>query len=263
MELNPHDVWAAHAVTHVLEMRAGSRDGIDWIKSTRSRLERRQLLRLPQLVAPGAASTSTARSRVGARGVRHARPPGAEPRRAAKWWMPPRCCGGCGCATSTSAIAGRSWPTSWEALGDDGYYAFNDVHAADGLSRAPAINARPNASCAALEAAARRRDTNGMMSREVGLPVARALCAFERQDYEITIDELQRVARLRHRFGGSHAQRDLLQLTATEAALRAGRRSLARALIGERLALKPRSEFNRQLLERTQVLGTDEDTRAA
>ena len=31
----------------------------------------------------------------------------------------------------------------------------------------------------------------------------------------------------------------------------------------ERLALKPRSEFNRQLLERTQVLGTDEDTRAA
>jgi hypothetical protein len=65
------------------------------------------------------------------------------------------------------------------------------------------------------------------------------------------------------RFGGSHAQRDILQLTATEAALRAGRRSLARALIGERLSLKPRSGFNRQLLERSQLLGADEDSRAA
>ena len=151
---------------------------------------------------------------------------------------------------------------SWEALGDDGYYSFNDVHALMAfLATGDARQVRRIMD--GLEAAARRSDTNGMMSREVGLPMARALCAFERQDYEIAIDELQRIRPFAQRFGGSHAQRDLLQLTATEAALRAGRRSLARALIGERLALKPRSEFDRQLLERTQVLGTDEDTRAA
>jgi hypothetical protein len=65
------------------------------------------------------------------------------------------------------------------------------------------------------------------------------------------------------RFGGSHAQRDLLQLTATEAALRGGRRSLARALVAERLAQKPRSDCNRHQLERTGMLGADEDSRAA
>ena len=45
-----------------------------------------------------------------------------------------------------------------------------------------------------------------------------------------------------------------LQLTAAEAALRAGRQSLARALVAERLALKPQSAFNLQLLERAQML---------
>jgi hypothetical protein len=114
-----------------------------------------------------------------------------------------------------------------------------------------------------LENAARRTDTNGAMSREVGLPMARALCAFERQDFEVAIDELQRIRAISQRFGGSIAQRDLLQLTATEAALRAGRRSLARALVAERLAIKPRSPFNGGLLERIQILGADDDMRAA
>jgi hypothetical protein len=114
-----------------------------------------------------------------------------------------------------------------------------------------------------IGAASRRPDTNGIMSRDVGLPTARALCAFERQDFEVAIDELQRVRPFAQRFGGSHAQRDLLQLTTTEAAFRAGRQSLARALVGERLALKSRSEFNRSLLERLLVLGGDENTRAA
>ena len=114
-----------------------------------------------------------------------------------------------------------------------------------------------------LEAASTRSDTNGMMSREVGLPMARALRAFERQDYDVTIDELQRVRGFANRFGGSHAQRDVLQLTVTEAALRAGRRSMARALIAERLAAKPRSEFNRRLLHRTEYSATGQGVRAA
>jgi hypothetical protein len=108
-----------------------------------------------------------------------------------------------------------------------------------------------------LDAASRRKESNGMMSREVGLPVARALGAFEGQDFEIAVDELQRVRPFAHRFGGSHAQRDLLQLTVTEAALRAGRESLARALVAERLAGKPQSKSNLQLLERAQMLETE------
>jgi hypothetical protein len=37
-----------------------------------------------------------------------------------------------------------------------------------------------------------------------------------------------------HRFGGSHAQRDVIDLTLIEAAVRAGQRTLADALLAER-----------------------------
>jgi hypothetical protein len=109
-----------------------------------------------------------------------------------------------------------------------------------------------------LIAASRRADTNGMMSREVGLPMARAIGAFEGQDFEVAIDELQRVRAYAQRFGGSHAQRDLLQLTTTEAALRAGRQSLARALIAERLTIKPHSVHNLQLRDRVPFIAVDD-----
>lgn len=47
-----------------------------------------------------------------------------------------------------------------------------------------------------------------------------------------------------NRFGGSHAQRDVLSWTLTEAAIRLGNRELAEALVAERLALKPESSIN-------------------
>ncbi|MFZ5557733.1 MAG: hypothetical protein ACOZDY_13610 [Pseudomonadota bacterium] len=47
-----------------------------------------------------------------------------------------------------------------------------------------------------------------------------------------------------HRFGGSNAQRDLIHLTLTEAAIRAGDGRLADAVSNERLAAKPTSPFN-------------------
>jgi hypothetical protein len=45
------------------------------------------------------------------------------------------------------------------------------------------------------------------------------------------------------RFGGSHAQRDVITLTLIEAALRGRQLTLARALLSERTALKPESPF--------------------
>jgi len=42
-----------------------------------------------------------------------------------------------------------------------------------------------------------------------------------------------------HRFGGSHAQRDLIDLTLIEAAERGGEDALARALMTERAAARP------------------------
>jgi hypothetical protein len=69
---------------------------------------------------------------------------------------------------------------------------------------------------------------------------------------------LHGVRPIAHRFAGKHSQRKQLQITATEDALRAGRLSLARALVAERLAVKPGREFNRGFLDRCQSLATEE-----
>jgi hypothetical protein len=141
---------------------------------------------------------------------------------------------------------------TWEAFGEDGYYAFNDVHALMAFL-ASGREHQVRRVMSALTAASARFDTNGMMSREVGLPAARALSAFERRDYEMAIEDLLRVRGHANRFGGSNAQRDLLNLTLIEAALRAGRLSLARSLAAERLSLKPDSPFNRRMLRLTEI----------
>ena len=53
-------------------------------------------------------------------------------------------------------------------------------------------------------------------------------------------------------FGGSHAQRDVIDWTLTEAAIRSGLREVALALSNERLALKPHSPVNRDFVRRAQ-----------
>ena len=53
-----------------------------------------------------------------------------------------------------------------------------------------------------------------------------------------------------HRFGGSHAQRDLLSLTLIDAAWRAGQRNLARHVLAERLAQKPQGRWGMRLERR-------------
>ena len=53
-----------------------------------------------------------------------------------------------------------------------------------------------------------------------------------------------------HRFGGSHAQRDLLDLTLIEAALRGGDPALGAALARERAMLKPASPLAGRLVQR-------------
>ena len=93
-----------------------------------------------------------------------------------------------------------------------------------------------------------------MMTRDVGLPLARAVAAFAAGRYGDTIALLQPIRTIANRFGGSHAQRDLIHLTLVEAALRARHSRLARALIAERTQLKPSSPFNWQLTARSMDL---------
>ena len=57
-----------------------------------------------------------------------------------------------------------------------------------------------------------------------------------------------------HRCGGSHAQRDLIDLTLVEAAMRSGDPALARGLAAERAVLRPRSALAQRLVSRAQAL---------
>ncbi len=142
---------------------------------------------------------------------------------------------------------GDRWKTladKWEPSATDTLYAFNDVHAmmtfiADG--REAAAEAVLNA---AERYAEQANDANVAMTRIIGLPFCRALQAFARGDYASAVDQLLPIRYRTHRLGGSHAQRDIIAWTLLEAALRAGRYKLARALANERTALKPTSPQN-------------------
>jgi len=157
----------------------------------------------------------------------------------------------------------KSLAASWQPVADDRFYAFNDAHAVMAFVGA-ADWSRVDTTIASLERAAQESGTNGMMSREVGLPLARGLAAFGRQDYDAVIEFLTPIRPRANLFGGSHAQRDLLQLTMLEAALRGGRGSLARALASERTEFKRTSPFNWRVMARAlKAQGLDDEARQA
>src|SRR5262249_62200467 len=81
----------------------------------------------------------------------------------------------------------------------------------------------------------------------LALPLCEALLAFAFRDYAACVTELTRVRHIAHRCGGSLAQCDLIHLTYTEAALRAHKAQLARALVAERAGQKPAGRLNRRL----------------
>jgi hypothetical protein len=150
-------------------------------------------------------------------------------------------------------------------LADDaqaGYYAFNDVHRVLALLMA-GEGARAEgwvARCAerALDAGDARR-ANHAMAREVGLPLMRGLLALQRGDVDAAVDSIYPARTVARTFGGSHAQRDLIDQTLLAAAARGGQRSVGRALINERLMAKPLTPLTRHWLER---IGLSQEIRA-
>lgn len=138
---------------------------------------------------------------------------------------------------------------TWDRVREERYYSFNDLHALmafAGARRTPAIERV----LLGLEAVARGTTSNARMAREVALPAARGFAAFADGDYLSAIAELYDVRPIAAGFGGSNAQRDILEWTLAESALRAGDQALARSLIEPRLARKPTSLLTRKTLAR-------------
>ncbi|WP_439672109.1 Tetratricopeptide repeat protein [Cupriavidus necator] len=248
LELNPRDPWAVHAVAHVMEMQGRLDDGIAWLDGRRDDWSDDNMLAVHNWWHLALFQLEAGRTdQVLALYDRYIKRPAPAialdlvDASALLWRLHLR-----------GVDVGRRWQPvadDWLGRGAAGYYAFNDVHAVMASLGAH----RPAAADqvrAALERAALGNGTNAMMSRDVGLPVADALIAFDQGDYSTAIDLLMPVRLIAHRFGGSHAQRDIVSLTLLEAALRGRRSNLAIALTAERAALKPMSPSLHRLVQR-------------
>jgi tetratricopeptide (TPR) repeat protein len=115
-------------------------------------------------------------------------------------------------------------------------YLFNDWHAVMtfGLAGDHDRNARVLAANSRLTAPSNRR-----AAERAGLRLLEGFAAFAAGSPATTVDLLVDVRPEAHAVGGSHAQRDVVDLTLIAAAARSGQASLARALVTERVARKP------------------------
>ena len=252
VELEPRDGWAQHAVAHVMEMQCRTHEGIAWMRtdpdawSTDSFFKVHLWWHLALFhLELGEIDEALALFDGPIHGDRSTMVLDMIDASALLWRLHLR-----------GVELGQRWSTvadGWLPLSRAGNYAFNDVHAAMAF-----VGARRPAAIAELlqtqQAVMQRNDDNQAFTREVGYPLTLALEAFGQEAYDDTVRLLRPLREIAHRFGGSHAQRDLLDLTLIEAALRAGQHNLATALCAERLPSRGHSPLTRQLLRRCEPL---------
>jgi len=240
LEIEPKDGWSVHAVAHVMEMQGRIDEGVDWLHSRRQdwapdngfafhnwwhlalfHLDRGDIDRVLDLydtaVHPEPAVFTLA----------------LVDATALLWRL---------------ALEGVDVGDRWESVASNweqrldverGHYAFNDLHAMLAFAAAGRAAAAGRLQLELQATALEGRASAGLMAREVGLPLALAIRAFARQEFDTAVEQIQATRDRAHRFGGSHAQRDLLSLTLIESARRAGRPRLARHILAERELLKP------------------------
>jgi Tfp pilus assembly protein PilF len=146
----------------------------------------------------------------------------------------------------------RPLADAWERTAEDALYAFNDLHAVMAFIGAGRMR-DAGRTLEAMRRAAHGADDNAQMTRDAGLPLVEAFMAFEEGRHAVAAETICSVRGVAQRFGGSHAQRDVLTLTALHAAVRGGMQQAAEALAAERLAHKPHSPWARRLAARAQT----------
>ncbi len=138
----------------------------------------------------------------------------------------------------------------WKSKLEPAFYAFNDMHMAMAYVGAgfeheaeTLIVSREQWLKTRGLMAQNRNISNVQMTRDIGLPICKAVLAFGRGQYEKTVDHLYPIRHRLHEFGGSHAQRDVVLMTLVEAALRANDKR-AKEILNERFEVKARSPYN-------------------
>lgn len=236
--LEPRDGWGWHAVAHVLEMRNEPAAGVEWLAPQAATWSDGSFLAVHNWWHLALFQLELGREdevlRLYDRSI--ATGSGAMldlvDASAMLWRLQLR---GIDVGDRWEAVA-----DAWQANGAPGRYAFNDLH----MMMAYAGAGRADAQAAVLQAqddALRRDEDNAHFTQAVGGPATRAVQAFANGDFGDAVRLLRGIRSRAHVFGGSHAQRDVLDLTLQQAAVRAGHERLAAGLAIERLALRPRT----------------------
>ena len=252
LAIDPRVPWAVHAVAHVMEMQGRFEEGSAWLRQHRAFWAEgngfathlwwhKGLFRLEALDTTGVLRLIDSHLSGDTLQITLQRLDAAS----LLWRL--RLLGVDVVAPCQALV--RAWAL---ADADAGHYAFNDLHAVLALLGAGegALAESWLARCAerALAASDARR-SNHAVAREVGLPLMRALVAFERGQMDAAADMLFAARASSRSVGGSHAQRDLIDQTLLAAASRGSRRAVGRAVLNERTMAKPLTPLTRHWIE--------------
>jgi tetratricopeptide (TPR) repeat protein len=242
VELNPADVWAAHAVAHVFEMQDRQREGISWIDGLDREwgelhnfvfhirwhrcLYHLELGHYDQVLAlydrdVRAESTEEYLDITNA---------------VALLWRLEQL--GVAVGTRWSELAERSLARS-----DDHVLVFADLHYVIALAArgdGPGVDHWLQSSRRYAESGG---ETESAVMADPGLALAAASLAHRKGEWGRVVDLLLEKRPAIHRIGGSRAQRDLYEQMLIDAAIKDGRFNLARALLSERTLLRPRNTW--------------------
>ncbi len=275
LDINPRVPWAVHAVAHVMDMQGRFEEGAAWLRLHQPAWAEgngfaghlwwhKALFRLEAMDLEGAlrlldAHLSGEQLQITLQRVDAAsllwrlhlmgQDVSAPCRALVQGWGLDDAHGG---SVSAAPAAAAAAAAAQAMLHTPGHYAFNDVHAvlallgAGDLARAEGWVARC-AEQALLPSDASRN--NHSMAREVGLPLMRGVCALARGDADGATALIAPVLAHATRLGGSHSQRDLIQLTLLAAATQGRHRKLGHALVNERLLAKPETPLTRYWID--------------
>lgn len=244
---DPDDCWAHHAVAHVMEMQGRAEEGRDFIRRRREhwaqpdnflKVHNWWHLALCHLeLGEFDAALQLYDDEIGAREANVAM--NLADAAALLWRL-----------HVLGVDTGERWDEladAWAEQADGRCYPFNDMHAAMAFIGAGRRNDALDLIVAAEGAEA--NEVHGWMTA-IGQPIIEGLAAFDRGDYEEAAERLFPARQIYGAFGGSHAQRDVLDWTLTEAAIRGRLTGLAESLVAERLSLRPGSRINRAFAAR-------------
>jgi tetratricopeptide (TPR) repeat protein len=248
VERHPGDTWAIHAVAHVLEMEGRTIEGIGWYNDLKEHWTAATGLAVHQwwhlalyYIERGRLDEALALYDGALRATGSGMILDLVDASALLWRL-----------KLSGVDVGERWKDlapHWYTHIDDHVLVFNDVHIGLLAGIAGDREAQRKLDRSLESHIAANRGTNRDISAEVGRHLLRAIAAFSEGKFVETIDLMLPIRYQIRRIGGSNAQRDLFNQTLIAAAIGANRLPLARALLAERVALKPNSRTARRLYD--------------